>query len=143
MSNHTDLVYIMVWVVIIFLAVSDLDANHYVHYQVVLSTCFSNTWKIVIVLYIVFFYMFFFRLVIGYCFTGTARTSLIVTIGPSPRHRGETASTIQFGQRVSAVYFSVKGFKDLAPKCLIFVIYLRSFINYYMQIYALCYDCFR
>jgi hypothetical protein len=31
---------------------------------------------------------------------GTARTSLVVTIGPSPRHRGETASTIMFGQRV-------------------------------------------
>ncbi|RVX01027.1 Kinesin-like protein KIN-UB [Vitis vinifera] len=35
-------------------------------------------------------------------FGGTARTSLIVTIGPSPRHRGETASTILFGQRVSS-----------------------------------------
>lgn len=34
---------------------------------------------------------------------GTARTSLVVTIGPSPRHRGETASTILFGQRVSFV----------------------------------------
>ncbi|KAF3494445.1 hypothetical protein DY000_02058417 [Brassica cretica] len=33
-------------------------------------------------------------------FGGTARTSLIVTIGPSPRHRGETTSTILFGQRV-------------------------------------------
>lgn len=32
--------------------------------------------------------------------TGTARTSLVITIGPSPRHRGETASTIMFGQRV-------------------------------------------
>ncbi|MBA0583195.1 hypothetical protein Gorai_014064, partial [Gossypium raimondii] len=32
-------------------------------------------------------------------FGGTARTSLIVTIGPSPRHRGETTSTILFGQR--------------------------------------------
>ncbi|GAB4844646.1 hypothetical protein Ancab_038048 [Ancistrocladus abbreviatus] len=30
---------------------------------------------------------------------GTARTSLIVTIGPSLWHRGETASTILFGQR--------------------------------------------
>ncbi|CAN1308281.1 Kinesin-like protein KIN-UB [Linum perenne] len=36
-------------------------------------------------------------------FGGTARTSLIVTIGPSPRHRGETASTIQFGQRAMKV----------------------------------------
>ena len=33
--------------------------------------------------------------------SGTARTSLVITIGPSPRHRGETASTILFGQRVS------------------------------------------
>uniref|UniRef100_A0A368UHF5 Kinesin-like protein n=1 Tax=Glycine max TaxID=3847 RepID=A0A368UHF5_SOYBN len=32
-------------------------------------------------------------------FGGTARTSLVITIGPSPRHRGETASTIMFGQR--------------------------------------------
>ncbi|KAJ4954754.1 hypothetical protein NE237_011537 [Protea cynaroides] len=36
-------------------------------------------------------------------FGGTARTSLIVTIGPSPRHRGETASTIMFGQRAMKV----------------------------------------
>ncbi|XVE73995.1 hypothetical protein DITRI_Ditri11bG0163500 [Diplodiscus trichospermus] len=36
-------------------------------------------------------------------FGGTARTSLIVTIGPSPRHRGETASTILFGQRAMKV----------------------------------------
>ncbi|KAM7277024.1 hypothetical protein ACFE04_018890 [Oxalis oulophora] len=35
--------------------------------------------------------------------SGTARTSLIVTIGPSPRHRGETASTILFGQRAMKV----------------------------------------
>lgn len=34
-------------------------------------------------------------------FAGTARTSLVITIGPSPRHRGETSSTIMFGQRVS------------------------------------------
>ena len=33
-------------------------------------------------------------------FGGSAKTLLIVTIGPSPRHRGETASTIMFGQRV-------------------------------------------
>ncbi|KAK4411296.1 Kinesin-like protein KIN-UB [Sesamum angolense] len=32
-------------------------------------------------------------------FGGTSRTSLVVTIGPSPRHRAETASTILFGQR--------------------------------------------
>ncbi|KAF7137717.1 hypothetical protein RHSIM_Rhsim07G0026100 [Rhododendron simsii] len=36
-------------------------------------------------------------------FGGTARTSLIVTIGPSPRHRAETASTILFGQRAMKV----------------------------------------
>uniref|UniRef100_A0A5B6YKD6 Kinesin-like protein n=1 Tax=Davidia involucrata TaxID=16924 RepID=A0A5B6YKD6_DAVIN len=36
-------------------------------------------------------------------FGGTARTSLIVTVGPSPRHRGETASTIMFGQRAMKV----------------------------------------
>ncbi|KAM1787833.1 hypothetical protein ACFX11_038196 [Malus domestica] len=36
-------------------------------------------------------------------FGGTARTSLVVTIGPSPRHRGETASTIMFGQRAMKV----------------------------------------
>lgn len=36
---------------------------------------------------------------------GTARTSMIVTIGPSPRHRGETTSTILFGQRV--IYYNV------------------------------------
>ncbi|XP_071919809.1 kinesin-like protein KIN-UB isoform X2 [Coffea arabica] len=36
-------------------------------------------------------------------FGGTARTSLIVTIGPSPQHRGETASTIMFGQRAMKV----------------------------------------
>ncbi|KNA12275.1 hypothetical protein SOVF_127470 [Spinacia oleracea] len=36
-------------------------------------------------------------------FGGTARTSLVVTIGPSTRHRGETASTIMFGQRAMKV----------------------------------------
>uniref|UniRef100_A0A2P2KCP7 Kinesin-like protein n=1 Tax=Rhizophora mucronata TaxID=61149 RepID=A0A2P2KCP7_RHIMU len=36
-------------------------------------------------------------------FGGTARTSLIVAIGPSPRHRGETTSTILFGQRAMKV----------------------------------------
>nr|GEZ07994.1 armadillo repeat-containing kinesin-like protein 2 [Tanacetum cinerariifolium] len=29
---------------------------------------------------------------------GTGKTSLVITIGPSPRHRTETASTILFGQ---------------------------------------------
>ncbi|KAK1418742.1 hypothetical protein QVD17_27888 [Tagetes erecta] len=36
-------------------------------------------------------------------FGGTARTSLIVTVGPSPRHRAETTSTILFGQRAMKV----------------------------------------
>ncbi|CAK7355741.1 unnamed protein product [Dovyalis caffra] len=36
-------------------------------------------------------------------FGGTARTSLVITIGPSPRHRGETTSTITFGQRAMKV----------------------------------------
>ncbi|XP_024517579.1 kinesin-like protein KIN-UB isoform X5 [Selaginella moellendorffii] len=41
-------------------------------------------------------------------FGGTARTSLIITIGPSPQHRGETASTIMFGQRAMKVENMVK-----------------------------------
>ncbi|KAG9156926.1 hypothetical protein Leryth_015511 [Lithospermum erythrorhizon] len=36
-------------------------------------------------------------------FGGTSRTSLVVTIGPSPRHRAETSSTILFGQRAMKV----------------------------------------
>ncbi|KAL9328645.1 hypothetical protein ACSQ67_003648 [Phaseolus vulgaris] len=40
--------------------------------------------------------------------SGTARTSLVITIGPSPRHRGETASTIMFGQRAMKVENMVK-----------------------------------
>eukprot|EP00250_Pteridium_aquilinum_P015248 c22473_g1_i1 orf=398-2836(-) len=36
-------------------------------------------------------------------FGGSARTSLVITIGPSPRHRGETTSTIMFGQRAMKV----------------------------------------
>ncbi|XP_073302896.1 kinesin-like protein KIN-UB isoform X2 [Primulina huaijiensis] len=36
-------------------------------------------------------------------FGGTARTSLLITVGPSPRHRGETSSTIMFGQRAMKV----------------------------------------
>ncbi|XP_022897146.1 kinesin-like protein KIN-UB isoform X4 [Olea europaea var. sylvestris] len=36
-------------------------------------------------------------------FGGTSRTSLVVTVGPSPRHRAETASTILFGQRAMKV----------------------------------------
>ncbi|CAH2038112.1 unnamed protein product [Thlaspi arvense] len=38
----------------------------------------------------------------------TARTSLVITIGPSPRHRGETTSTIMFGQRAMKVENMVK-----------------------------------
>ncbi|KAM0904004.1 hypothetical protein ACQ4PT_018306 [Festuca glaucescens] len=41
-------------------------------------------------------------------FGGTARTSLVVTIGPSPKHRGETTSTIMFGQRAMKVQNMVK-----------------------------------
>lgn len=41
-------------------------------------------------------------------FGGTARTSLVITIGPSPRYRGETASTIMFGQRAMKVENMVK-----------------------------------
>ncbi|CAN7098295.1 unnamed protein product [Brassica rapa subsp. narinosa] len=41
-------------------------------------------------------------------FGGTARTSLVITIGPSPRHRGETTSTIMFGQRAMKVENMVK-----------------------------------
>ncbi|KAF2313175.1 hypothetical protein GH714_009608 [Hevea brasiliensis] len=41
-------------------------------------------------------------------FGGSARTSLVITIGPSPRHRGETASTIMFGQRAMKVQNMLK-----------------------------------
>ncbi|KAF5742558.1 Armadillo/beta-catenin repeat family protein / kinesin motor family protein isoform 1 [Tripterygium wilfordii] len=41
-------------------------------------------------------------------FGGAARTSLIVTIGPSARHHGETTSTIMFGQRAMKVVNMVK-----------------------------------
>jgi kinesin family member 5 len=40
--------------------------------------------------------------------SGTARTSLIVTIGPSARHYSETSSTIMFGQRVSSLDLLLK-----------------------------------
>lgn len=40
--------------------------------------------------------------------TGSARTSLIITIGPSSRHHGETTSTIMFGQRAMKVVNMVK-----------------------------------
>ncbi|KAL0317341.1 UNVERIFIED_CONTAM: Kinesin-like protein KIN-UC [Sesamum angustifolium] len=41
-------------------------------------------------------------------FGGSARTSLIITIGPSSRHHAETASTIMFGQRAMKVVNTVK-----------------------------------
>ncbi|MCO5597819.1 hypothetical protein L7F22_051903 [Adiantum nelumboides] len=41
-------------------------------------------------------------------FGGSARTSLIITIGPSPQHRAETMSTILFGQRAMKVENMVK-----------------------------------
>ncbi|KAM4104819.1 hypothetical protein ACJW30_06G187200 [Castanea mollissima] len=41
-------------------------------------------------------------------FGGSARTSLIVTIGPSARHHAETASTIMFGQRAMKIVNMVK-----------------------------------
>lgn len=79
--------------------------------------------KLIILLYVL--------LHIGYCITGTARTSLIVTIGPSPRHRGETASTILFGQRVSS--YILKDFKDLALNCLACVMHSIPFISCNLQ----------
>ncbi|KAK6156341.1 hypothetical protein DH2020_010589 [Rehmannia glutinosa] len=41
-------------------------------------------------------------------FGGSARTSLIITIGPSSRHHAETASTVMFGQRAMKVVNMVK-----------------------------------
>ncbi|KZV16226.1 armadillo repeat-containing kinesin-like protein 1 [Dorcoceras hygrometricum] len=41
-------------------------------------------------------------------FGGSARTSLIITIGPSSRHHAETASTIMFGQRAMKVVNTIK-----------------------------------
>ncbi|KAK1290020.1 Armadillo repeat-containing kinesin-like protein 1 [Acorus calamus] len=41
-------------------------------------------------------------------FGGSARTSLIITIGPSTRHYTETASTIMFGQRAMKIVNMVK-----------------------------------
>ncbi|XP_057807424.1 kinesin-like protein KIN-UB [Salvia miltiorrhiza] len=54
-------------------------------------------------------------------FGGTSRTSLVVTIGPSPRHRAETASTIMFGQRAMKVENMLKikeefDYKSLAKR---------------------------
>ncbi|OAY81135.1 Armadillo repeat-containing kinesin-like protein 1, partial [Ananas comosus] len=41
-------------------------------------------------------------------FGGTARTSLIITIGPSARHYSETSSTIMFSQRAMKIVNTVK-----------------------------------
>lgn len=41
-------------------------------------------------------------------FGGSARTSLIVTIGPSSRHHAETSSTIMFGQRAMKIVNAIK-----------------------------------
>ncbi|CAN4114988.1 unnamed protein product [Withania somnifera] len=41
-------------------------------------------------------------------FGGSARTSLIITIGPSTRHYPETTSTIMFGQRAMKIVNTVK-----------------------------------
>ncbi|XP_059666045.1 kinesin-like protein KIN-UC [Cornus florida] len=41
-------------------------------------------------------------------FGGSARTSLIITVGPSSRHHGETTSTIMFGQRAMKVVNMMK-----------------------------------
>jgi hypothetical protein len=41
-------------------------------------------------------------------FGGSARTSLIITIGPSARYHAETTSTIMFGQRAMKIVNMVK-----------------------------------
>ncbi|KAK3025906.1 hypothetical protein RJ639_042379, partial [Escallonia herrerae] len=41
-------------------------------------------------------------------FGGSARTSLIITVGPSSRHHAETTSTMMFGQRAMKVVNMVK-----------------------------------
>ncbi|KAM3315293.1 hypothetical protein ACQJBY_033806 [Aegilops geniculata] len=41
-------------------------------------------------------------------FGGTARTSLVVTIGPSARHYSETSSTVLFGQRAMKVVNTIR-----------------------------------
>ncbi|XP_049378584.1 kinesin-like protein KIN-UC isoform X1 [Solanum stenotomum] len=41
-------------------------------------------------------------------FGGSARTSLIITVGPSSRHYSETTSTIMFGQRAMKIVNTVK-----------------------------------
>ncbi|GAQ78172.1 armadillo repeat-containing kinesin-like protein [Klebsormidium nitens] len=46
-------------------------------------------------------------------FGGSARTSLIITIGPNPEHFQETLSTLQFGQRALKVQNNLKIQEDL------------------------------
>ncbi|KAG8073508.1 hypothetical protein GUJ93_ZPchr0006g42140 [Zizania palustris] len=41
-------------------------------------------------------------------FGGTARTSLVVTVGPSARHLSETSSTIMFGQRAMKIVNKIR-----------------------------------
>ncbi|KAI4992967.1 hypothetical protein ZWY2020_007280 [Hordeum vulgare] len=41
-------------------------------------------------------------------FGGTARTSLVVTIGPSARHYSETSSTVLFGQRAMKIVNTIR-----------------------------------
>ena len=68
---------------------------------------------------------FFFQL-------GSARTSLIITIGPSARHHAETTSTIMFGQRVSNLSdIMVKLSMD--QKRLISYFYIASVIHMNLQ----------
>ncbi|GFZ02171.1 armadillo repeat kinesin 3 [Actinidia rufa] len=58
-------------------------------------------------------------------FGGTARTSLVVTIGPSPRHRGETTSTIMFGQRFPSLFL----LHDIAVVIIVAVLIDRAVYN--------------
>lgn len=66
--------------------------------SVVVSLFFFSLWRLLMYIFS-YFYISYLTVKIS---TGTARTSLVITIGPSPRHRGETASTIMFGQRVGS-----------------------------------------
>ncbi|CAL9094796.1 unnamed protein product [Musa textilis] len=64
-------------------------------------------------------------------FGGTARTSLIVTVGPSAQYYSETASTIMFGQRAMKVVNAVKlkeevDYESLCRKLEYHVDYLTS-----------------
>lgn len=51
------------------------------------------------------FSQFAYELMIVLTLLGSARTSLIITIGPSSQYHAETASTIMFGQRVSWICY--------------------------------------